>query len=278
MLTGRASTGTVIEPATWIWSQWLKKQDRPDLKYQRFTHYEFIEDETQRDEVKDALAKLLYDYHTVSPVNTNLLSQLRYRQLASVLTRDNDQRPRDSITRSGNLVEILACEFAKTQGYDIPVLRLQYNPNPNQSMKGDDILGFQFSEHKAEKDALLIGEGKFRTRFEKNVVQEAYEGLRKKKRSYPVSMEFVATILALEGDRHTASKIRQLRQRLAAQDKQITQEHLVFLGTIGQPQNPFEYLEEYEENLLPYLIAVNIVFQSNFRDWIAETYEEEVRF
>lgn len=273
MLTSKE---TAIEPAPWIWSQWLREQDRPDLNYQGFTHYEFVEDETQRDDVKDTLAKLLYDYHTISPVNTNLLSQLRYRQLASVLIRGNDQRPRDSNTRSGNLVEILACEFAKKQGYDIPVLRLQYNPNPDQSMKGDDILGFQFSERRTEKGALLVGEGKFRTRFEKIVVQEAYEGLRKKNRSSPVSMEFVATILALEGDQHTAAKIRQLRQRLASQDEQIVQEHLLFLGTIGQPQNPFEYLEEYEEHLLPHLIAVNIVFQSNFRDWIAEVYEEEV--
>src|SRR6266704_2676933 len=103
MLTGRASKGTIIEPAPWIWAQWLKEQDRPDLNYQRFIHYEFVEDETQRRDVKDALAKLLYDYHTVSPVNTNLLSQLRYRQLASVLTRGNDQRPHDSTTRSRNL-------------------------------------------------------------------------------------------------------------------------------------------------------------------------------
>ena len=276
MLTERASKGTIIEPANWLWSQWLKEQDRPDLKYRRFTHYEFVEDETQRDEVKDTLAKLLYDFHTRSPVNINLLSQLRYRQLASVLTRGNDQRPRESTTRSGNLVEILACEFAKKQGFNIPVLRLQYNPNPDQSMKGDDILGFQFAERRTEKDALLVGEAKFRTRFERVVVQEAYEGLRKKKRSYPVSTEFVATILALEGDQHTAAKIRQLRYRLASQDKQIIQEHLLFLGTIGQPQNPFEYLEEYEEHLLPHLMAVNIVFQSNFRDWIAEVYQEEI--
>ncbi len=276
MLTGRTARVTEIEPTTWIWSHWLKEQHRPELTYQRFTHYEFVEDDVQRDEVKGALAKLLYEYHTSSPVNTNLLAQLKYRQLATALTKDNDQRPLNSTTRSGNLVEILASEFAKKQGYDIPILRLQYNPNPDQSMKGDDILGFIFSEDGTEQDALLIGEGKYRSSFETRVVEEAYDDLKRKIYSHPVSMEFVATILTLEGDQHLAAKIRQLRQRLASQDKRIVQENLLFLGTVGQPQNPFEYLENYSDILLPNLVAVNVVFQSGFRSWIAQVYEEVV--
>src|SRR5712692_8809238 len=140
----KTSAALVIEPATWIWSKWLKLRDQSQFKYRHFTHYEFIEDEMGRSEIQDDLAKLLYSYHSSSPINTNLLAQLKYRQLASVLTRSGDMRPHDTKTRSGNLVEILACEFAKKLGYDIPILRLQYNPNPEQSMKGDDILGFQF--------------------------------------------------------------------------------------------------------------------------------------
>src|SRR2546425_6230915 len=274
MLTERTARGTEIEPATWIWSHWLKEQHRPNLTYQWFTHYEFVEDEMQREEVKDALAKLLYEYHTSSPVNTNLLTQLKYRQLAAVLANDNDQRPVNSTTRSGNLVEILACEFAKKQGYDIPVLRLQYNPNPDQSMKGDDILGFRFSADGIELDALLAGEGKFRGSFSKRVVEEAYADLTRKIYSSPVSMEFVATILTLEGDQYFAAKIRQLRQRLASQDKHVFQEYLLFLGTVGQPQNPFDYLEDYSDTLLPNLVAVNVIFQDDFQNWISEVYQE----
>lgn len=276
MLTGKIAKVTEIEPAIWIWSQWLREQQRPDLIYQRFTHYEFVEDEMQRDEVKKALAKLLYEYHTSSPVNTHLLAQLKYRQLAAVLAKDNDQRPHNSTTRSGNLVEILACEFAKTQGYDVPILRLKYNPNPDQSMKGDDILGFHFSEDGVEHDALLAGEGKFRSTFVRKVVEEAYEDLKRKIPSSPVSMEFFATILTLKGDQSLAAKIRQLRQRLALQDKRVTQVYLLFLATVGQPQNPFEYLEDYSDPLLPNLIAVNVVFQNDFQSWITEVYEEVI--
>lgn len=273
MQSGITSAATVPKHADWIWSIWLKEQNPSRLEYQRFTHYEFIEDETKRAEVKSQLAKLLHTYHTSSPVNTGLLTQLGYRRLASALT--NDQRPHNSETRSGNLIEILGCEFAMNYGYEIPVLRLQYNPNPDQSMKGDDILGFRFATSNTEQDVVLLGEGKFRSSFSTKAVEDAYDDLIRKSRSYPVSMEFVATILTLAGDESQAARVRHLRRKLAIQDKNVAHKYLLFLGTIGQPQNPFEYLEEYEGELLPNLIAVNIIFKNGFLNWLTEVYEEE---
>ncbi len=224
----KTSTASVVEPATWIWSKWLKLQDQSQFKNRHFTHYEFIEDEMGRSEIQDDLAKLLYSYHSSSPINTNLLAQLKYRQLASVLTRSGDMRPHDTKTRSGNLVEILACEFAKKLG-----------------------------------------------QFNRRAVIEAYEGLTRKTRSYPVSTEFTATILTLQGQQSTAVKIRQLSRKLASQDKSVDRVNLLFLGTVGQPQNPFEYLEECGSDLLPGLMAVNIVFKNTFQNWINEVYSKE---
>lgn len=260
---------------SWIWSKWLRQQHRPSLNYQDFTHFEFIEDATKRDEIKDDLVKLLYRYHTSSPVNTNLLAKLKYGQLSKVLASSNDQRPHEDKTRTGNLIEILACEFAKEQGYDIPILRLQYNPNPEQSMKGDDILGFKFPESEKIQEELLVGEGKFRTRHEKSAVKEAYDDLLRKTNTYPASMEFVATVLNLEGDGKKAAKIRQLRQKVASQSKKIVYNKLIFYGTINQPINPFEYLEECSDKLLPNLTAVNVIFMQDFQSWVRNVYTEE---
>src|SRR2546426_10103829 len=106
MQTQRTSTIPTIERADWIWSNWLKEQDASRLEYRRFTHYEFIEDGTKRPEIEDGLAKLLYEYHTHSPINTHLLTQLKYPLLASALA--NDQRPHDRDIRSANFIEILA--------------------------------------------------------------------------------------------------------------------------------------------------------------------------
>lgn len=272
MISETTSEARLPKHAEWIWSHWLKEQKPSRLQYQRFTHFEFIEDETKRVEVTESLARLLYDYHSCSPVNTNLLAQLRYQKLASVLIRNSDQRPRDAKTRSGNFVEILACEFAKKQGYDIPVMRLHFNPNRDQSMKGDDILGFLFSEDGRNQDEVLVGEGKFRRQFNSEVVKDAYNDLTRKSLSFPVSMDFTATILSLQGDGAQAARIRQLRQRIASQDKRTIQKHLLFLGTVGQPHNPFEFLEAYDEELLANLTAVNICFKEDLVELLEQVY------
>ena len=257
MQTRRISSTSIIEYADWIWSNWLREQDTPRLEYRRFTHYEFIEDDTKRPEIEDDLARLIYEYHTHSPINTHLLTQLKYPLLASALA--NDQRPHERDIRSANFIEILACEFARKQGYDVPVLRLRYNPNPDQSMKGDDILGFWFAERTTDQDKVLVGEGKFRGQFKSAVVEQGYDDLKRKAYVHPISMEFVETVLSSSGDEAKAAKVRQLRRKIDSQDKHVLREHLLFLSTVGQPGDPFQCLEAYPDELLPCLIAVNVV-------------------
>lgn len=274
MQIGTTSKTRTIKQADWIWSNWLREQESPRLRYQRFTHYEFTEDGIKRPEIENALAKLLYEYHTYSPINTHLLFQLKYPLLASALT--NDQRPRDRDLRSANLIEILACEFARKQGYDVPVPRLRYNPNLEQSMKGDDILGFWFAEKKTEPDVVLVGEGKFRGQFTSEGVKDGYNDLRRKADVHPISMEFVETILYSSGNEEKAVKIRQLRQKIDSQNKHVLRKHLLFLGTVGQPRNPFQYLESFPDELLPDLMAVNVAFQDGLLNWLAQVYEKSV--
>jgi hypothetical protein len=236
---------------------------------------EFVEDETKRPEIESILAKLLYEYHTHSPVDVNLLKHLKYPRLASALSGSFDQRPRDEKTRSGNFIEILACELAKDKEYDIPVLRLQYNPNRDQSMKGDDILGFRFADDERSANTVLVGEGKFRNSFEGPAVRKAYNGLEAAARSGPLSMEFVAAILSKDGNELKAAKVRQLRKQVILKDKHAVQKYLLFLGTVGRPRNPFEDLENFESELLPELIAVNVVFKAGLKEWLDRVYSQE---
>ena len=106
MQSQMGSTTKALYLNQWIWSTWLKERRPPRLEYKRFRYMEFVEDQTKRPEIGSALAKLLYDYHTHLPVDTYLLAHLKYRQLASILTRSFDQRPRDRRTRSGNFFVI----------------------------------------------------------------------------------------------------------------------------------------------------------------------------
>ena len=120
-----------------------------------------------------------------------------------------------------------------------------------------------------------MGEGKFRAKYASEAIEEGYDDLIRKTRLYPTSMEFVANILNLEGKQDEATKIRQMRQRVALQSVSVIYSKLLFLGTVGQPNNPFEYLDKCQNKILPNLMAVNVVFKQGFQDWINDVYAKE---
>jgi len=253
----------------WLWT-WLCPLGSPRVNYRRFTYIEFEEDATKRSEVEILLAQMLRDYHTYSDVDQNLFRQLGYPRLAATLA--GDQRPNDHRTRMGNFMEILAYELAKASGYDLPVLRLRYNPNPEQSMKGDDILGFRFAQEGKERDTVLVGEAKFRKEYKKRAVEEAYEALTRSFRPYPRSMEFVRTILSLRGDIATADKVDLLRRKLASNPESVERKYMLIMGTVGRHPDPFRYLDELNE-IRTGVIAAYVVFQEEFTSWLEQAYE-----
>jgi len=253
----------------WLWA-WLKHNKQPVMQYRRFAYIEFEEDSTKRTEIETSLAEMLRDYHTHSAVDQNLFRQLGFPRLAATIV--GDQRPRKYKTRVGNLMEVLTCEIAKTQGYVFPVLRLQLNPNPDESMRGDDVLGFRFPPDGDDYSAVLVGEAKFRKTYQKKAVEDAYEALSKGFRPFPHSMEFVATILTLRHEIMLAEKVNNLRHILDSNPDRIDRNYLLSLGTVGRHQDPFVYLENLD-TLRQNVIAVYVVFQEGFIPWIEQVYE-----
>ncbi len=106
--------------------------------------------------------------------------------------------PTDASTRKGNLAEIVLAEYlVASSGVALPVYRLRYNPNVNQSMKGDDVLAFDLD---SDPVRILVGEAKFRKASSSAAVEEIVEGLaRSYKGGIPSSLQFVADRLYAEG-------------------------------------------------------------------------------
>lgn len=51
--------------------------------------------------------------------------------------------PANPNTRKGNVAEVVLAEYlVANEGISVPIYRLRYNPNVDQSMKGDDALAF----------------------------------------------------------------------------------------------------------------------------------------
>lgn len=257
-----------------LWGQWLAPV-QPKVSYTKFRHLEFKEQSNARAQVQELLARLIYSYHTHPHGNLDLIASLGYPLVAQAMTGDQRPNPANLDTCKAHFAEILACEFAGICGYEVPVLRLRYNPNPDQSEKGDDLLGFRFTASPTDPDYLIVGEAKYRSTYSAITVQKAYEALQNVHRPYPTSMEFLAAILDLQGEKAKADRVRQIQARLRASSDQVHKESLLFICTEGTPRDPFRVLED-REVVLPNLVAINISFQKGISDWISELFSQDI--
>lgn len=116
--------------------------------------------------------------------------------------------PGDPNTRKGNWTEIFLCEYVKSSSQaDIPVYRLRYNPNIEQSMKGDDVLAFDLN---ADPVRIIVGEAKFRASSSKAAVEEIVKALERSHRGgLPASLQFVADRLFQEGNEELGRRIEE---------------------------------------------------------------------
>ncbi len=122
--------------------------------------------------------------------------------------------PTNESTRKGNWTEILLAEYVQAAGsLTLPVYRLRYNPNVDQSMKGDDVLAFDLD---SDPVRVLVGEAKFRGRSSKAVVKEIVESLEKSHAgNIPASLQFVADRLFESGNVELGSKVAKCNELFA---------------------------------------------------------------
>jgi hypothetical protein len=109
-------------------------------------------------------------------------------------------------TQKGNWAEILLAEYvAASSAAQLPIYRLRYNPNVDQSMKGDDVLAFDLDSNPVR---ILVGEAKFRSTPSKAVVEELVGALVKSHSgNIPASLQFVADLLFESGNNELGEKV-----------------------------------------------------------------------
>lgn len=172
-----------------------------------------------QDELYNAITKWIVNHH-VSPESIE-----RDRKRRDALERqgfqDPTQRlPSNTSTQKGNWAEILLAEYvAASCNTQIPVYRLRYNPNVDQSMKGDDVLVFDLDSNPVR---VLIGEAKFRSTSKKDVVGELIESLEKSHSgNVPASLQFVADRLFDSGQAELGEKVAQCNTLFAQNRLQL---------------------------------------------------------
>lgn len=155
-----------------------------------------------------SLRALLVQHHA-SPEALKRTEQ--HREVMKSLGLDAEQArlrrfPTNTATQKGNLAEIVLAEYVvAASGVVLPVYRLHYNPNVDQSMKGDDVLAFDLDVRPAR---IVVGEAKFRGTSSAAAVKEIVEGLlRSYKSGVPASLQFVADRLFDVGQADLAGRV-----------------------------------------------------------------------
>lgn len=155
------------------------------------------ETESDVDHFVAAMRDFLRDHHS-RPEDIDRDRLRRNAFARQGLTLPLTRFPTSPTTRKGNWAEVLLCEYVTaTCKADLPVYRLRYNPNVDQSMKGDDVLAFDLD---AKPVRIIVGEAKFRGTSSKQAVTEIIESLERSFRGgLPASLQFVADRLMQEG-------------------------------------------------------------------------------
>lgn len=144
------------------------------------------------DAVIEPFSKNLIDYH-YTPATINSLKKkfekLGLKEFGTYYAQSRNL-PQNVNTRKGNAVEVLMTEYslAAINKLDLTYAhRFRYNPNVDQSMKGDDMLIVDFSDE--ANPTIYIGEAKFRKTVDKAVLEDVKKSLAKDK--MPLSLTFL---------------------------------------------------------------------------------------
>ncbi len=198
--------------------------------------------------MEDALLK-----HHISPEalqrHMDLIKSLKIKNLPIPrLTR----LPQNSTTQKGNFAEIFLAEYlGYTTGMLLPIYRLRYNTNPDQSMKGDDVLLFDLD---SDPVTIIVGESKFRSVPDKQSVEDIVDGLVRSNRvGLPVSLSFVVDRLYEENKPELGQKVQNCVV-LFAENKL----HIDYVGLLMSNHNAKNHITKHTTNKLHRLLMISL--------------------
>lgn len=182
--------------ATWLQHEdCAVPSDEPHKKHRKLN-----EIAGQRDAAIEQLAEWIFKHH----ISDSKLRAWRKQRLKEIYQKHGlDSQistlppwfPKSDTTKAGNATEVLMSEYLESSsGLTLLIFRLRYNPNVDQSMKGDDALCFNRANI---FEKVLVGESKFRSTAAGAAVDEILEWMNTNRR-YPVSIGFVAEIIENE--------------------------------------------------------------------------------
>jgi hypothetical protein len=161
----------------------------------------------EHDEIIEWLSDLIIKHHYSDEEITALKEQ--YSDLGyPLIAEQNRKLPLLENTKKGNLAELVLFEYVNAclNTELFKMYRLRYNPNVDQSMKGDDCLLLKYSaEQGNEVLKIYLGEAKFRETPVPAIVREIAKTLGRNKS--PLSMTYLISDISRNGQPEIAKKL-----------------------------------------------------------------------
>ena len=160
--------------------------------------------------------------------------------------------PTNDLTRKGNLAEVLLAEYVvAANGVTLPIYRLRYNPNVEQSMKGDDVLAFDLE---ASPVKVIVGEAKFRGTSSITAVGEIVGGLvRSYKSGLPMSLQFVADRLFESGQVNVGEQVLKCAELFASGSLRLD-----YVGLLMSDTKSADHVDQATPSTVPRLAMVSL--------------------
>ncbi len=171
---------------------WLESNDHPHTATK--CHRELTEQATyNRKDLIEQLSDDIIKHHYPDERIDRLIkkyAKLGFTEYSDYLKKTL-KTPTNLTTKKGNLTEIILCEYvcSSTQKNLTHIYRFRYNPNVDQSMKGDDMLMIDDTDD----IKVFLGEAKFRGVPTKQTVDKVSDSLTKDKQ--PLSYTLLTDIL-----------------------------------------------------------------------------------
>lgn len=194
-----------------LFSSWLSHNDTAATPTLR--HRELNSDATKRQDAVDKIADWLVLHH----VNDSKVKELQAKK--RILSKHGfkpyfDKQsllPSYDKTQKGNGAEVILAEYLVcSSGLDVLVYKLHYNPNIEQSMKGDDVLLFK-KENIQER--VIVGESKFQKTPNKSVIEKITDVMGRSTQ-LPLSLGFIVDRLRDKGKNKLAKEVADLQANL----------------------------------------------------------------
>lgn len=170
-------------------------------------------------------------------------------------------------TQKGNLGEIILGEYlSASTDLELLVYKLHYNPNVEQSMKGDDILLFDKDDIQSK---VIMGEAKFRATKSKQALDDIVSSLSTK--NLPISLTFVCDRLEEMGEVDLADEIDNLISNLHKSKTPI-----IYVGFYHSDINVYKTIEKHLKSENKNLVVVSYG-ENNPAQIVKDSFDEALK-